>query len=56
VISRVLSPVLVGRDQERLEERGLTAEREELELKGFDVAQPAYRLVGVAAAADRPHP
>ena len=27
-----------------LAERGLTAEPEELELKGFDGAQPAYRL------------
>jgi class 3 adenylate cyclase len=27
-----------------LAERGLTAERQELELKGFDGAQPAYRL------------
>ena len=27
-----------------LTERGLTAEPEELELKGFDRAQPAYRL------------
>jgi class 3 adenylate cyclase len=29
-----------------LEERGLTAEPEELELKGFAAAQPAYRLPG----------
>jgi adenylate cyclase len=29
-----------------LEERGLTAEPEQLELRGFDGAQPAYRLAG----------
>jgi class 3 adenylate cyclase len=39
-----------------LAERGLTAEREELELKGFDGAQAAYRLAGAAGAADRPQP
>jgi hypothetical protein len=27
-----------------LDERGLKVEREQLELKGFDGAQPAYRL------------
>jgi len=31
-----------------LEERGLTAEQETLELKGFDGAQPAYRLASTA--------
>ena len=48
----VLSDEAYRRVSTWLEERGLTAEREELELKGFDGAQPAYRLVGVAAAAD----
>jgi hypothetical protein len=39
---RVLSPVL--RVASWLDDRGLTVEAQELELKGFDGAQPAYRL------------
>jgi hypothetical protein len=33
-----------------LEERGLTAEPEELELKGFEGKQSAYRLAGARQA------
>jgi class 3 adenylate cyclase len=34
-----------------LTERGLTAEPEELELKGFDGVQPAYRLASPVRSA-----
>ena len=52
----VLSDEAFRRVATWLDERGLTAEREELELKGFDGAQAAYRLPGAAGVADRPHP
>jgi len=39
-----------------LEERGLTVQREELELKGFDGTQAAYRLPSPVGPADRSHP
>jgi len=38
-----------------LEERGLAAQREELELKGFDGAQATYRLPSPVGSADRSH-
>ena len=34
-----------------LDDRGLAVEREELELKGFDGPQPAYRLASFVPAA-----
>jgi adenylate cyclase len=40
----LLSDEAYRRVESWLAERGLTAEPEELELKGFDGAQPAYRL------------
>ena len=36
---------------EWLDDRGLAVEREELELKGFDGPQPAYRLASFVPAA-----
>ena len=47
----LLSDEAFRRVSEWLDERGLAVEREELELKGFDGPQPAYRLASFVPAA-----
>ena len=46
----ILSDEAFRRVSSWLAERGLTAEPEQLELKGFDGAQPAYRLASPVRA------
>jgi adenylate cyclase len=47
----LLSGEAFRRVSEWLDDRGLAVEREELELKGFDGPQPAYRLASSVPAA-----